>query len=142
MTDYSIVPCQKGDGDYILKKLIEYNNTQVPETQEPGYINLNHKIVNQDGTIVAGLLGSMYGWNCLQIDILWVDEACRGQRLGSRLLREVEAIARTHGCILIHLDTFDFQAKDFYLKEGFEVFGVLEGCPPGHKRYYLKKVLE
>lgn len=40
---------------------------------------------------------------------------------------------------LVHLDTFDFQAKDFYLKNGYEVFGVLEDCPKGHKRYYLKK---
>ena len=42
---------------------------------------------------------------------------------------------------LIHLDTFDFQAKDFYLKHGYEVFGVLDDCPKGHKRYYMKKVL-
>lgn len=43
---------------------------------------------------------------------------------------------------LIHLDTFDFQAKDFYLKHGDEIFGVLEDCSKGYKRYYMKKVLE
>ncbi|PPE03578.1 hypothetical protein HCUR_00960 [Holospora curviuscula] len=26
--------------------------------------------------------------------------------------------------------TFDFQVKDFYLKQGYEIFGVLEDCPP------------
>jgi hypothetical protein len=43
---------------------------------------------------------------------------------------------------LSHLDTFDWQTKEFYLKHGYEVFGVLDDCPPGHKRYYMKKVLE
>ena len=37
------------------------------------------------------------------------------------------------------LKTFDFQAKEFYLKHGYEVFGVLEDCPADHQRYYLKK---
>ena len=45
------------------------------------------------------------------------------------------------GATLAHLDTFDFQAKDFYLKHGYEVFGILDDCPKGHKRYYMKKVL-
>ena len=58
---------------------------------------------------------------------------------GSILLKEVEKIAKEKGCYLIHLDTFDFQAKDFYVKHGYEVFGVLDNCPPGHKRYFMKK---
>ncbi|WP_202127900.1 hypothetical protein [Clostridium sp. C2-6-12] len=41
---------------------------------------------------------------------------------------------------LLHLDTFDFQAKDFYLKHGYEVFGVLDDCPMEHKRYYMKRL--
>jgi ADP-ribose pyrophosphatase YjhB (NUDIX family) len=39
------------------------------------------------------------------------------------------------------LDTFDFQAKDFYLKHGYDIFGVLGNCPPGHERYYMRKNL-
>lgn len=31
------------------------------------------------------------------------------------------------------------QAKDFYMKHGYELFGTLEDCPEGHCRYYLKK---
>ena len=49
---------------------------------------------------------------------------------------------REKGCHLIHLDTFDFQAKDFYIKHGYEVFGVLDECPKKHKRYYLKKLIK
>jgi hypothetical protein len=39
-----------------------------------------------------------------------------------------------------HLDTFDWQAKEFYEHLGYEVFGILENCPRGHNRYYMKKV--
>ena len=61
--------------------------------------------------------------------------------MGSLLLERVEKEAQAMGVSLSHLDTFDFQAKDFYLKHGYEIFGVLENCPPGHNRFYLKKSL-
>lgn len=79
--------------------------------------------------------------NNYSCDILWVSEEYRKSGLGTKLLREIEKIAVEENCNLIHLDTFDFQAKDFYLKHGYEVFGVLEDCPENHCRYYLKKKL-
>lgn len=45
------------------------------------------------------------------------------------------------GAKLAHTDTFDFLTIDFYLKHGYEIFGTLDNCPEGHKRYYLKKIL-
>ena len=83
----------------------------------------------------------MYCWGMLYIDVLFVDESHRGQQLGNLLLSKVESEAKSMGASLSHLDTFDWQAKDFYLKKGYEVFGILEGCPKGHKRYYMKKTL-
>ncbi len=77
----------------------------------------------------------------LYIDVLYVDEAYRGKRPGSQLLQKVEAQAKQFGSKLSHLDTFDFQAKDFYLKQGYEVFGTLANCPQGHNRFYFKKEL-
>jgi hypothetical protein len=40
-----------------------------------------------------------------------------------------------------HLNTFDWQAKAFYEKPGYVIFGVLEDCPRGHTRHYLKKFI-
>jgi hypothetical protein len=40
-----------------------------------------------------------------------------------------------------HTETADFQALDFYLKSGYEVFGKLEGKPKGTTWYFIKKVL-
>lgn len=81
----------------------------------------------------------MYCWNCLYIDALWVKDEYRKSGLGAKLLNEVEKIAKGKNCYLVHLDTFDFQAKDFYVKHGYEIFGTLDECPRGHKRYFMKK---
>nr|WP_276509068.1 hypothetical protein [Streptobacillus felis] len=42
----------------------------------------------------------------------------------------------------MHLDSFEFQGVEFYLKNGFEIFGILEDSPKGYKEYFLKKVLK
>ena len=136
-----IVDCEERDEQYLYDGLTEYNLSQVPLTQQIPYQPLNKKVVDDDDRIIAGCIARMYCWNVVYVDILWVDEQYRKAGLGRWLLRAVEEEAVRNHCTLIHLDTFDFQAKDFYLKQGFEIFGVLEDCPPGHCRYYLKKKL-
>ena len=49
--------------------------------------------------------------------------------------------ARGRGCTTAMVDTFDFQAPRFYEAEGYTIWGVLEGYPPGHQRFYLRKTL-
>ncbi|WP_425533937.1 GNAT family N-acetyltransferase [Terrisporobacter petrolearius] len=88
------------------------------------------------------MLAKMYCWNVIYIDALWVSENYRGCGLEEKLLFTIEKIAKEEKCNLIHLDTFDFQAKDFYIKNGYEIFGVLDECPKNRKRYFLKKSLE
>ena len=63
----------------------------------------------------------------------------RSEKLGTLLLKSVEQQAVSNNVYLIHLDTFDFQAKEFYEKQGYEVFGQLDNCPRNHTRYYMKK---
>ena len=50
-----------------------------------------------------------------------------------------------HDAILglgIWLDTFDFQAPEFYKKLGFSQFGEIVDYPPGHSRHYFQKRLK
>lgn len=77
----------------------------------------------------------------LYVNILFVKENHRRKNLGSILLQKVEAEAKSIGASLVHLDTFDFQAKGFYIKHGYEIFEILDDCPTGHQRFYLKKKL-
>ena len=137
----NIVSITEGDDEFIEDKLVEYNLSMVPATQDELFESVSKKIVDEKGNIIAGCLAIMYCWNVLAIDIIWVDVQYRGQGLGSILLGEVEREAMEKGCHLVHLDTFDFQAKEFYEKNGYSVFGTLEDCPKGHVRYYLKKSL-
>jgi len=139
MNDYIIREGNDFDANLIIDRLVEYNLSKVPLKQETSFLWINRIIENENGEIIAGILSKMYGWNCLYIDTLWIKEEYRKEKLGSKLLKEVEEIAKEKGCHLIHLDTFDFQAKDFYIKYGYEIFGVLDDCPEEHSRYYMKK---
>jgi GNAT superfamily N-acetyltransferase len=93
-----------------------------------------------DGTIAGGVIAATYyGW--LYVDLLWVREDLRGQGYGGRLLALAEEAARRRGAQHAYLDTFSFQAPDFYVKHGYRVFGELPDFPPGHRRYFFTKQL-
>jgi GNAT superfamily N-acetyltransferase len=138
---WSIIESSDAAKEIIGEAIVEYNRKNVPFSQSEDFIPLNYHICNDEGVIIAGLIAIMYCWKVIYIDVLFVDENHRKQGLGSTLLKHIEEMAEREGASLIHLDTFDWQAKDFYIKHGFEVFGVLDDCPPGHKRYYIKKTL-
>ncbi|ADL52881.1 GNAT family N-acetyltransferase [Clostridium cellulovorans] len=139
MTNYVIEESTDEGWHVVDNGIIKYNSSKVPFTQEPTFLAINRMIKDSNGDIIAGINSSLYCWKCLYIDVLWVKEDFRKEGYGSGLLNEVEKVAKEKGCKLIHLDTFDFQAKDFYIKHGYEVFGVLDDCPMEHKRYYMKK---
>lgn len=142
MNNLTIKNGNQEDSDYIIEKLVEYNLSKVPQVQEVAYVWLNKIVENDDKEVVGGILAKMYCWNVIYIDALWINENYRGFGLGEKLLFEIENIAKKEKCYLIHLDTFDFQAKNFYIKNGYELFGVLDNCPKDHKRFFLKKYLE
>lgn len=139
--NYTVSGCNGSDKAFLVDKLVDYNLSQVPATQEENFIDLSRKVLSEDGKILAGMIVRMYCWRCIYIDTFWIDESMRGEGLGTLLLEEVERVAKENGSHLIHLDTFDFQAKDFYLAHGYSVFGELEDCPKGHTRYFMSKVL-
>src|SRR3954471_24217024 len=93
-----------------------------------------------DGTIRGGLFGFL-AWRWMSVEWLWVDEAIRGQGYGSALLRETDTLARDAGCVGAKLDTYEFQARPFYEKHGYSVFGVLEGYPANTRTSYMQKGL-
>jgi GNAT superfamily N-acetyltransferase len=93
------------------------------------------------GEVAGGLVGHTWAtW--LHVTYLWVDERHRGAGLGSRLLSRAERLAvSSRGCRASRLETWDFQAPDFYRKQGYEVVCVIPGYPPGITEYTLTKRL-
>ncbi|MGW7516660.1 GNAT family N-acetyltransferase [Streptomyces sp. NPDC054796] len=98
-------------------------------------------LTGENGEVAGGLVGYAWG-HWLHVDLLWVDERHRGQGLGSRLMAEAEALARErYGCAHSRVETWDFQAPDFYQKLGYAIVGVVEDYPPGCTDHLLVKKL-
>ena len=95
---------------------------------EPGHVE----------TPSAGLVYRIAGER-LEVDFLFVAEACRGQRAGARLIEAVKAEAALAGCVAITLFTFGFQAPDFYPKLGFTLARVdKRGASDGSDTYHYR----
>ena len=93
------------------------------------------------GVVIGGILAETNAQWCF-IKGLWVAETYRHRGYGRRLLGAAEDSARERGCIGVYLDTYSFQARPFYERFGYTVFGVLPDMPPGGAKYYLAKRLD
>jgi GNAT superfamily N-acetyltransferase len=90
---------------------------------------------------VVGGLWAMDDFGWAFITYLFVPPELRGQRIGEKLIEEAEAIARARGMIGLWVNTFDFQAPQFYQKLGYSVFGELEGGDGAAGQIFLHKRL-
>jgi ribosomal protein S18 acetylase RimI-like enzyme len=90
--------------------------------------------------VVGGALGSTH-WGWLHVSHLWVPEELRRQGWGRRLMEALEAGARERECHSAHVDTFGFQARGFYERLGYQLFGTLPDYPQGESLYFLFKRL-
>ena len=138
---YEITPCTQAEVELIDQKIDMFNAHNLHISTVENLQTYKNYAIKVDDQLIAGITCICYLKDCLYINVLFVDEKYRHQGIGTALLEKVETEAKLAGAKIAHLDTFDFQAKDFYLKHGYEIFGVLEPCPTGHKRYYMKKNL-
>lgn len=125
----------------LQETLTDYNMSIVKDFPRPQRQRIDLMAWTNSGEWIGGINAQCVNWGICFIDLLFIQGAFRNMGYGSQLLKEAEKQARTQGCYLAHLDTFDFQGKDFYLKNGYSIFGILDNCPRGHKRYFLKKDL-
>lgn len=137
----AIAPASKSELETLDTAITDFNIKCAPELPRALLHRLDFAAKNQNGELLGGIQAKRVNWGILEIELLFVFEKYRHQGIASTLLHHVEQIARDHRCHLAHLDTFDFQAKDFYLKHGYSVFGTLQNAPKGHSRYYMKKEL-
>jgi len=125
------------DRDLIIATLRAYNESVAgsPRIQSVAIL-----LKDERGATVGGLWGRT-GFDWLFVEFLVVPEPWRGHDLGTKLILEAERIAVARGCCGLWLDTFEFQARGFYEKLGFTLFGTLEDQPVGSRRYFLSKRL-
>lgn len=126
----------------VARAITRFNLEHLPPHSSDNMTSLGYVAKDRKAGVVGGVYGKLLLGHALSIDVLWVEPAFRDQDYGTNLMLTIETVARDLGSRLSIVDTFDFQALEFYQKIGYEVFGVLDDCPcPGNKRYYLKKVL-
>ena len=100
-----------------------YNQSKrEPSKSEP----LNIYVEDEQGNLIAGMVAETFG-HWLEIEYLYVQENLRGQGIGSNILNWAEKEARERKCKYSFVNTYQFQAPNFYKKNGYEeVFSLKE----------------
>lgn len=119
----------------LVSKLSAFNQSKAGESRSRLLSVLIH---DNQNTLLGGLWGSTgYQWLCTHL--LIIPEKMRGQGVGTEIMGYAEREALRRGCHSAWLDTYEFQARTFYERLGYECFGELKDCPSGFSRYFMKK---
>lgn len=127
---------EQNDLDFIRDGIRAYNRMHLPD----GDVNaIGCFARNDEGKVIGGLTGEMFN-NTVFVEYLWVDTEARISGLGSKLIALLEEQVKPRGVTHLYLDTYSFQALDFYLKLGFEKVGQYSGYPAaGIDKHFLQK---
>lgn len=115
--------------DHNSKKIEKYDGS-----------NFSRVVRSEGRALIGGIAGWTWAGAC-EITHLWIDERFRGQGIGKMLLEAAEAEARGHGCRIIMVRSFSFQAPAFYERHGYRTEYRLEGFPAGYGHHTLTKAI-
>lgn len=119
----------------IYQGLKYYNDVHFTNVNE-----LPLAILIDDNETVGGVLGKIIGTS-LYIQTLWISEPYRGKNLGRSLIERVESEGKKRGVKQVYLDTYSFQAPQFYKKLHYEQYGIMENYPiEGVDKILFKKI--
>ena len=121
----------------IVNLLRVYNRSKREEAESE---TLNLYVEDEKGNLLAGLIAETFG-NWLEIEYLFVKEELRRQGIGSKLLQQAESEAKNRNCRFAFVNTYQFQAPDFYKMHGYKKVFTLQDYPYTGKRYYYQKDL-
>ena len=122
------------DNAVVREGIIASNERIVGERDKAFFIFLKNDVEKVFGGIQAFL-----DTESIYIDVLWVEENLQKQGYGTQLLDAAEREAIKNGCVFSLVDTWGFQAEEFYLKKGYERIGELKNYAHGHSKIFLRK---
>lgn len=122
----------------IWAPLLAFNQQTVGDAQGEPFALV---ITRPDDEEVLGGLWALSLWGSFYIALVVTPQSARGQGLGSELMAQAQAEAIARGCRMMWLDTYAFQARGFYERLGFSVFGQIDGPPPIFPRVFMQKLL-
>lgn len=127
----------EGDNAILREGITAYNEGMIGERDKEFSIFLKNDL----GEIIGGTQAFL-GSESIYIDLLWVNQNMQKKGYGTQLLKTAEDEAIKNGCRFSLVDTWSFQAKEFYLKNGYEEIGELKNYWLGHSKIFLRKNLK
>lgn len=105
-------------------------------------VTKEYLLTKEEGGNLLAVLQAIQSIETVHIKSLVVAKEAQGKGLGSQLLLELEEAARQNGVTSITLSTKSYQAKEFYLKNGYQIYASLENVPmQGVTKYQFIKYL-
>lgn len=140
MPSYTFAPPSPEDlqAGTLGKQLREFNYRVVGEYPQVQPVRLD--VRDLDGRLMAGIRAYVFLY-WLQIDVLWVAEEHRGNGLGARLLGMAEAQGKALGARNAKLETFEWQARAFYIKQGYAEYARIDDYIQGQYLALMRKPL-
>jgi len=138
----------------MYKVVVDYKPSEADNAVvSEGILAFNEKILGQRDKEFSIFLkdesGKVFGGiqvfldtESIYIDTLWVEESLQKQGYGKKLLDAAEREAKKNGSTYSTVDTWDFQAEGFYLKNGYERIGEVKKFWLGHAKITLRKKLK
>ncbi|WP_456271342.1 GNAT family N-acetyltransferase [Bacillus sp. AK031] len=125
------------DSDFIKRKVIEHNMGNTSDEVKSPQGNVSSMLRVTSDRIVGGNRPPYSGAIDISISYGWMNfaEAIAMAELYWRKRKN----RQKKGLPIDVFESFSFQAPDFYKKQGYEVFGILEDFPKGSRQYYLQK---
>ena len=107
---------------------------------KPERQHFNVVLRDDHGCVQGGLIASV-NFDVMLIEDLFVEEVFRRGGHGAKLVALAETEGRSRGARRACVSTFSWQARPFYEKLGFRVFGELPYRNGSHVLYWLAKSL-
>lgn len=107
-------------------------------------VDINYRrfslVLRDDNNEAVGVLNAYTAFAEIYIDDMWVDESCRGQGYGKKLIDALWERFEGEGFNNVNLCTSEFQAPEFYKKCGFTLEFVRENTKnPKLTKYFFVK---
>src|ERR1041384_4462722 len=103
------------DIETIYNGLVDFNSGYFSDLNE---IQCGIFVRQENGSIVGGLTGRFL-YTTFHIQYLWVAKEYRFKGLGKTLMNTLESEVKPRGTLSLCVDTYTFQAPDFYKQHGF-----------------------
>ncbi|QPK94001.1 GNAT family N-acetyltransferase [Actinomyces sp. zg-332] len=131
---------KESDNDYIHKQLRKYNRQYMSNFKNYSF-HIKQDPTDENSKIIAGIVASST-FDTLEVEFLFVDPDYRAKKYGKTLLQHVEQLAKQDNLKRILLNTYSFQAPDFYKKLGYTELFKISPCFSDFDQHFFVKNIE